>query len=83
MTVHTDLHAFLSSKMANFMSWASAALGIGTFLGLVNTLVGIGSFCFLSLSIWNYFTHTRPKNKLEMRLLQQKLDNAMRDRRAK
>ena len=72
-TQHTDLHAWLSSKLANFISWISAALGVGTFLGYVNIVVGVLSACWLGVSLWNYFTHTRPKNKLEMELLRQKL----------
>ena len=72
-TQNPDLHAWLSSKLANFISWVSAALGVGTFLGYVNIVVGVLSAVWLGISVWNYFTHTRPKNKLEMQLLRQKI----------
>lgn len=70
---HTDLHAWLSSKLANFISWISAALGVGTFLGYVNIAVGCLSATWLAVSIWNWFFHTRKKNKLEIQLLEQKI----------
>ena len=77
---HFDLQAFLSTKAAAGMSWASATLGIGTFMGFVNTFIGVASACWLVIVIANYFTHTRRKNKMEIELLRQKIENHRRDR---
>jgi hypothetical protein len=71
----SDLHTWLSTKVGAMLSWASAVLGLGTFMGLVNTLVGVMSAVYLALQLWNYFTHTRPKNKLEMIILNRKVAN--------
>lgn len=60
-----SLHAWLSSKFAAFVSWASAILGLGTAIGVVNLTVGILSAAWLSAQLWNYFTYTLPKAKRE------------------
>lgn len=71
-----NLHSILSSKAAAFLSWLSAFMGIGTFMGLVNTVIGVLSACYLAVQLWNYFSHTRKKNRIEMQLLQHRLDEA-------
>lgn len=68
-----SLHEVLSSRLAGVISWLSAALGIGTFMGFVNTLIGVLSACYLIVQIWNYFTHTRKQNALEMQLLERRV----------
>lgn len=61
----TDVHVWLSSKAAALVSWVSAALGIGTAIGIVNLTVGILSACWLSAQLWNFMTYTLPRNKRE------------------
>ena len=60
-----DLHLWLSSKAAMFVSWVSAFLGLGTAIGVVNLLVGVLSACWLTAQLWNFATYTLPKNKRE------------------
>jgi hypothetical protein len=60
-----DLHLWLSSKAALFVSWVSAFLGLGTAIGVVNLLVGVLSACWLTAQLWNFATYTLPKNKRE------------------
>jgi hypothetical protein len=60
-----DLHLWLSSKAALFVSWVSAFLGLGTAIGVVNLLVGVLSACWLTAQLWNYFTYTLPRNRKE------------------
>ena len=68
-----NLQQWLSSKAAALVSWLSAAMGIGTFMGLVNTVIGVLSACYLMVQLWNYFTHTRKKNRMELEVLRRKL----------
>lgn len=68
-----DIHEWLSSKAASFFSWLSAFLGIGTFMGFINTAIGVMSAIYLVLQIWNYATHTRAKNKLEIQMLRMRI----------
>jgi hypothetical protein len=60
-----DLHLWLSSKAALFVSWVSAFLGLGTAIGVVNLLVGVLSACWLTAQLWNFATYTLPKNRRE------------------
>ena len=60
-----DLHLWLSSKAAMFVSWVSAFLGLGTAIGVVNLLVGVLSACWLTAQLWNFATYTLPKNRRE------------------
>lgn len=75
MSTNHDLHTWLSSKAAAAVSWLSAGLGLGTFLGVVNTVVGIMSACWLTISIWNYFSHTRKKNRMELEELRRRIES--------
>ena len=68
-----DIHEWLSSKAAAFFSWLSAFLGLGTFMGFINTAIGVMSAIYLALQIWNYFVHTRAKNKLELEVLRMRI----------
>ena len=76
MSNNESLHSILSSKAAAFLSWLSAFLGLGTFMGLVNALIGVLSACWLLVSLWNYFSHTRKKNRIEMQILEHRLEEA-------
>ncbi len=65
MSANQDIHVWLSTKAAAFVSWASAALGIGTAIGYVNLAVGVLSAIWLSLQVWNYLVFTLPRNRRE------------------
>lgn len=78
MNQNQDLHAWLSTKASALISWLAAFMGIGTFMGLVNAVIGVLSAGYLTLQIWNYFTYTRKKNRLEMQLLYRELEEANR-----
>jgi ABC-type lipoprotein release transport system permease subunit len=60
-----DLHLWLSSKAALFVSWVSAFLGLGTAIGVVNLLVGVLSACWLTAQLINHFVYVVPKHKRE------------------
>jgi len=70
MTPHTPttaLQEWLSSKMAAFISWVAAILGIGG--GLTGVLNATGAFLgavWLVVQLWNYFTYTLPMNKAKL-----------------
>ncbi len=61
-----SIHSWLSSKVAAFVSWISAVLGLGTALGIVNLTVGVLSALWLLAQLWNYFTYTLPRNRREI-----------------
>lgn len=67
----SELHAFLASKMSLFLSWIAAMLGLGTFIGLVNVLVGVLSAVWLAVQLWNYFTFTLPSNRKKLKEFRQ------------
>ena len=63
---NNDFHQWLSSKTAGFLSWLSAFLGLGTAVGVVNLTVGVLSATYLCVQIYNWFTYTRPMNKMKL-----------------
>lgn len=50
-------------------NYVAAALGIGTFLGLVNLLVGLLSASWLAIQIYGYLSHELPMKRLRKKLL--------------
>lgn len=58
------------------INWIAAALGIGTFLQLVNVVVGILSAGWLCIQIYGYIKYELPqkraRHKITMRELNQK-----------
>lgn len=52
-----------------FVSYIAAVLGIGTFLGFVNLVVGMLSASWLAVQIYGYMVHELPMKKLRKKLL--------------
>ena len=57
-----------------FVSWLAAALGIGTFLGLVNLAVGILSATWLAVQLYGYLAHELPMKRMRKQMLKRELD---------
>ena len=53
----------------SIINYVAAALGIGTFLGLVNLVVGMLSASWLAIQIYGYLTHELPMKRLREKLL--------------
>ncbi len=58
-----DLHTIFDTAVGKTISWLSAALGLGSFAGVVSTTVGVLSAVWLTAQLVNYFKYTLPKNK--------------------
>lgn len=71
-------HDPLVAKLVTFLNWLATALGIGTFLGFVNIVVGVLSAGWLFTQLWTHFTHTVPIKKEELRKLRRENDEAER-----
>lgn len=52
-----------------FVNYIAAVLGIGTFLGFVNLVVGMLSASWLAVQIYGYMVHELPMKKLRKKLL--------------
>ena len=57
-----------------FVSWLAAALGIGSFLGLVNLAVGILSAAWLTVQLYGYLSHELPMKRMRKQILKRELD---------
>lgn len=57
-----------------FVSWLAAALGIGTFLGLVNLAVGMLSATWLTVQLYGYLSHELPMKRMRKQILKRELD---------
>lgn len=57
-----------------FVSWLAAALGIGTFLGLVNLAVGILSATWLAVQLYGYLAYELPMKRMRKQMLRRELD---------
>ena len=55
------------------VSWLAAALGIGTFLGLVNLAVGILSATWLAVQLYGYLAHALPMKRMRKQMLAREL----------
>ena len=53
----------------SIINYAAAVLGIGTFLGMVNLVVGMLSASWLAIQIYGYLTHELPMKRLRKELL--------------
>ena len=51
------------------INWLAAGIGLGTAVGVVNLGVGLLSGAWLAVQLYNWFTFTRVKNKLEIEAL--------------
>ena len=68
------LHAESVPVVKAFVSWLAAALGIGTFLGLVNLAVGILSAAWLGVQLYGYLSHELPMKRMRKQILKRELD---------
>ena len=71
-------HDPLIAKLVNLLNWLATFLGIGTFLGFVNIVVGVLSAGWLFTQLWTHFTHTVPIKKEELKKLRRENDEAER-----
>ena len=56
------------------VNWLAAALGIGSFLGLVNLIVGVLSATWLGVQLYGYLVHELPMKRMRRKLLQREMD---------
>ena len=64
-------HALTAKSVIN---WLAAALGIGSFLGLVNLIVGVLSATWLAVQLYGYLVHELPMKRMRRKLLQREMD---------
>ena len=64
-------HALTVKAVVN---WLAAALGIGSFLGLVNLIVGVLSATWLAVQLYGYVAHELPMKRIRKKILQRELD---------
>ena len=58
------------------INWLAAALGIGSFLGLVNLIVGVLSATWLAVQLYGYLAHELPMKRMRRKLLQREMDRS-------
>lgn len=56
------------------VNYIAASLGIGTFLGLVNVVVGVLSALWLGFQIYGYVVHELPMKRMRKQILKRELD---------
>ena len=56
------------------INWLAAALGIGSFLGLVNLIVGGLSATWLAVQLYGYLAHELPMKRMRQQLLRRQLE---------
>ena len=66
-------HAPIAKAVIN---WLAAALGIGSFLGLVNLIVGVLSATWLAVQLYGYLAHELPMKRMRRKLLQREMDRS-------
>ena len=64
-------HAPIAKAVIN---WLAAALGIGSFLGLVNLIVGVLSATWLAVQLYGYLAHELPMKRMRKQMLRRELD---------
>ena len=64
-------HAPIAKAVIN---WLAAALGIGSFLGLVNLIVGVLSATWLAVQLYGYLAHELPMKRMRKQMLKRELD---------
>jgi hypothetical protein len=55
-----DHHTTFGAKIASALSWLAAALGLGTFAGVVSLAVGVLSAAWLIVQLIGYFKYDLP-----------------------
>ena len=63
--------------MKNAISYLAAFLGIGTFLGFVNLVVGLLSAGWLFIQIYGYIVHELPMKQINKKLKRIELEKAL------
>lgn len=58
------------------INWLAAALGIGSFLGLVNLIVGVLSATWLAVQLYGYLAHELPMKRMRKQMLKRELDRS-------
>ena len=58
------------------INWLAAALGIGSFLGLVNLVVGVLSATWLAVQLYGYLAHELPMKRMRKQMLKRELDRS-------
>ena len=66
-------HAPIAKAVIN---WLAAALGIGSFLGLVNLIVGVLSATWLAVQPYGYLAHELPMKRMRKQMLKRELDRS-------
>ena len=56
------------------VNYIAASLGIGTFLGLVNVVVGVLSALWLGFQIYGYVVHELPMKRMRKQILKRQLE---------
>lgn len=64
-------HALTAKSVIN---WLAATLGIGSFLGLVNLVVGVLSAAWLGVQLYGYLVHELPMKRMRKQILKRELD---------
>lgn len=54
------------SPLVRFLNYLAAVLGIGTFLQVVNVVVGVLSATWLMVQLWGWFKYERPRKLIEL-----------------
>jgi hypothetical protein len=60
-------HDTIGTKLVTFVNWLAALLGIGTFVGLVNVVVGVLSACWIALQLWGYWHYELPLKRAKLK----------------
>ena len=68
------LRADHALTVKSVINWLAAALGIGSFLGLVNLIVGVLSATWLAVQLYGYVAHELPMKRMRKKILQRELD---------
>lgn len=74
MADHIDRHAAAGSAALKAVNYVAAALGIGTFVGLVNVVVGVLSAAWLTVQLYGYIKHELPMKRMRKEKLRRELE---------
>lgn len=67
-------HAMTAKSLIN---WLAAGLGIGTFVGLVNVVVGVLSAAWLTVQLYGYIKHELPMKRMRKQILRRELERGV------
>lgn len=66
-------HALTVKTVVN---WLAAALGVGSFLGLVNLIVGVLSATWLAVQLYGYFAYDLPTKRMNKKMTKRNFDRS-------